>query len=623
MVPANEPAARLGHLLPQRAAAPRVVQPMLRQRLSFLLVAAVLAALAAPARADVEYKPEIKLAGLTDKKLSATLDAASQLVQLKDKPPASNAALRRRVEDDLPRLNDVMQASGYWTPTLTYVIDTGADETAKAKVTVTIDPGPLFRLATVTFRTPTGETPPLLEKLGSGGVGLEIGGPAASAPVAAAEQRIVAEYSRNGHPFAKVVDRKAVIDVATHTMAVTYTVDPGAEARFGAFAIQGLSRVDGDFAARRVAWKRGAPYDSRAVETTRQDLVKTSLFSAVRISHADAPDAQGEVPMTIDLVEGPPRSIGAGVAYNTNLGLGAQTFWQHRNLLGAGENLRVTAGVAQKQLGLALAFRKPDFVDRNQDFIANGALLRQNTDAFDSLRQQVFVGIERPLLPSLTAVFGFSVEHARVTKSVLGNEDYTLFGLPFYIRHDTTDDLLDPTIGGRQMLTLIPYHSLAGPDLNFLNSRIEERHYLRLDDTGRVVLAGFAALGSIVGASRDELPADKRLYAGGAGSVRGYAFQRAGPLGPGDLPLGGASSLELGVELRYRITDTIGVVPFVEGGNVYNSNFPNSTNLLFGGGIGLRYHTLIGPIRLDLATPFQRRPGDGVVQFYISIGQAF
>ena len=200
---------------------------MPRQRLSFLLLAAMLAALAAPAYADVAYKPEIKLEGIKDKKLSSTLEAASQLVQLKDKPPVSNAALRRRVEDDLPRLKDVMQASGYWMPTLTYAIEAGAEK-AKAKVTVTIDPGPLYHLATVTFRTQSGETPPLLQKLGPGVVGLDIGGPAASAPVAAAEQRITDEYGRNGHPFAKVVDRKAVIDVATHTMAVTYTVDPGA-----------------------------------------------------------------------------------------------------------------------------------------------------------------------------------------------------------------------------------------------------------------------------------------------------------------------------------------------------------------------------------------------------------
>src|SRR5215472_1953510 len=130
---------------------------MPRQRRHLLLLAALLASLAAPARADVEYKPEIKLQGLKDKKLSATLEAASQLIQLKDKPPASNAALRRRVEDDLPRLTDVMQASGYWTPTLSYVLEAGEDEKGKATVTVTIDPGPLFRLASVTFRTPSGE----------------------------------------------------------------------------------------------------------------------------------------------------------------------------------------------------------------------------------------------------------------------------------------------------------------------------------------------------------------------------------------------------------------------------------------------------------------------------------
>jgi translocation and assembly module TamA len=105
--------------------------------------------------------------------------------------------------------------------------------------------------------------------------------------------------------------------------------------------------------------------------------------------------------------------------------------------------------------------------------------------------------------------------------------------------------------------------------------------------------------------------------------VRGYGFQRAGPLDQGDVPLGGISSLELGAEFRYRITDTIGIAPFVEGGNVYHTSLPNSTKLFYGGGIGFRYYTLIGPVRLDLATPFERRPGDSPIQVYVSIGQAF
>jgi translocation and assembly module TamA len=191
------------------------------------------------------------------------------------------------------------------------------------------------------------------------------------------------------------------------------------------------------------------------------------------------------------------------------------------------------------------------------------------------------------------------------------------------LRRDTTDDLLDPTIGGRQTLTVTPYHAIAGPTLDFVSSRLELRHYQRLNDTGRLVLAGWGALGSIVGASLDNIPADKRLYAGGAGSVRGYAYQHAGPLFPSGVPVGGISSLELGLELRYRITNTIGIVPFVEGGNVYPESLPDNSSLYWGAGLGLRYYTLVGPVRLDLATPFDHRPGDTPIQVYISIGQAF
>jgi translocation and assembly module TamA len=577
---------------------------------------------AASARADVEYKTDIRLEGVDDSKLRDDLKAASQLVSLQDKPPVSNAALARRAADDLPRLAEVLHAQGYWTPKISYAIDSAQKP---VRVTVTAEPGPLFHYRRIVFTTPSGEPARLLDQLGPAAVGLAVGAAALSGPVAAAEQRIVEEYARNGRPFAKVTERKAVVDVAGHTMDVTYTVDPGAMARFGPLAIEGLTRVAPDFVERRVAWKEGAPYDARRVETTRQDLVKTGLFSSVRITHADAPDDKGEVPMTLELVEGPPRSIGAGVAYNTNLGLGAQAFWEHRNLFGGGERLRVTGGAAQRQLGLSLEFRKPDFLERNQYLIGAAGVLDQRTDAYNSRRAQIFTGIERPLLPSLTLDIGPDIEqaHVRQLSSVGLNEDYTLLGLPLVVRRDTTDDLLDPTIGSRQTLTMTPYHGLAGPTLDFITSRLELRDYARLNDTGRLVLASFGAFGSIVGASRGDIPADKRLYAGGAGSVRGYAYQHAGPLDPAGVPLGGISSLELGAELRYRITDTIGVAPFFEGGNVYPTNFPNNASLFWGAGIGLRYYTIVGPVRLDLATPFTHRPGDKPIEIYISIGQAF
>jgi translocation and assembly module TamA len=595
---------------------------MSRQSLPLLLLAVMLAlALAVTARADdLPYSTYIDLRGLDDAKLVDSLRGVSQLVALENRPPPSETALRRRAEDDLPRLKEVMQAAGYWTPQLSYALDL---DSKPARLTVTIEPGPRFHLASVDFRTSSGETPLLLEQLGPAGLGLVVGGPALSAPVAEAEMKIVEAYGRNGHPFAQVTNRKAVVDIATDAMTVTYTVEPGPEARFGALTIEGLSEVDPYFVRQRVAWHEGTPYDSGAVETTRQRLVKTALFSAVRISHGEAPDAAGEVPMTISLVEGPPRSVGAGVAYNTNLGFGGQAFWQHRNLFGEGESLRLNGVLATKLEGAALSFRKPDFIDSDQDFLTDAAFLKQITDAYHSLRGQIFFGIERPLSPTLTFRTGISAEHVNLEQSVSGSEIYSMLGVPSFLRRDTSNDLLNPTTGSRQTLTLIPYQSISGPQLTFLTSRIEDRHYLSLDEAGNTVLAGYAALGSIVGAGRDALPADKRLYAGGAGSVRGYGYQLAGPLSPSNKPLGGVSSLEFGAEFRYRITDTIGLVPFFDAGNVYPTSLPDSTKLFYSAGIGLRYYTAIGPARLDLAFPIERRPIDSPVQVYISIGQAF
>ena len=104
----------------------------------------------------------------------------------------------------------------------------------------------------------------------------------------------------------------------------------------------------------------------------------------------------------------------------------------------------------------------------------------------------------------------------------------------------------------------------------------------------------------------------------------GYAYQLAGPLGPGLKPLGGRSLLIFGGEFRIKISETIGIVPFLEAGNVFEASYPNFDGaLLYDGGIGLRYYTPVGPLRLDLATPIRRRTPDAPIQVYISIGQAF
>ena len=199
-----------------------------------------------------------------------------------------------------------------------------------------------------------------------------------------------------------------------------------------------------------------------------------------------------------------------------------------------------------------------------------------------------------------------------------------LFGLPVTLSRDATDSLLDPTRGHRLGFTVTPYFGTVERDVAFLAATAGGSAYLALDDAARYVLAGRGRVGSIVGAKLFEVPANKRFYAGGGGSVRGYEFQTAGPLDEDDDPIGGRSLVELSAEMRIKVTENIGVVPFFDAGTVFESSFPDALDELFyAAGIGGRYYTGFGPIRLDVAFPLNKRERDDWFQFYVSIGQAF
>ena len=202
---------------------------------------------------------------------------------------------------------------------------------------------------------------------------------------------------------------------------------------------------------------------------------------------------------------------------------------------------------------------------------------------------------------------------------------YAIVGMPIHGGRDGTNDLLDPTEGTRMKLSVTPYFATVERDINFTVFEAEASAYFGLGKDDRVVPALRLRTGSIAGAETLDIPITKRFFAGGGGSIRGYEFQKAGPLDADGHPTGGRSVLETGFELRWRVTDRIGIVPFVEGGNVYDDRTPDfGEDLFWAAGLGLRYFTIAGPIRLDVAFPLNRRDGiDDEFQIYVSLGQAF
>src|SRR5215471_1346430 len=241
-----------------------------------MLLAALLSVPATPLFADLPY--ETKIVGAEDSDLADLLDEVSELKTLEERSPASEEALRRRADGDLQRLKDAAHSLGYWSAEFAYEIDTTGDP---AKVTVTATPGPLYHVTAVDILGPKGQK--LILPLDPSAPSLMKPGDAArTEPVITTENALLAELGHRGYPFAKAGERKVVIDHSDHTMSVTYTLDPGAAARFGPVSINGLERIDPAFVQNRIRWQELAPYDNRTVDATRKALIESGLFSTVK-----------------------------------------------------------------------------------------------------------------------------------------------------------------------------------------------------------------------------------------------------------------------------------------------------------------------------------------------------
>jgi translocation and assembly module TamA len=375
----------------------------------------------------------------------------------------------------------------------------------------------------------------------------------------------------------------------------------------------------------RLTFGPGDAYDPDRVEAARRDLLDTNLFGTVVVREAQALAADGSLPVTVELSPRAARSVGVSGGFQTDSGPSARLFWEHRNLLGAGERLRADAELRLDLQRLGLDLRKPDFLRRGQALVGEAEARSEETEAYETTSASAGVGVERPLAKGVVGGLGLSYRYAVITEADEPETEFALLSVPARLDWDFSDDPLNPGRGGKLALSTAPYLDTLDPSRQFLKSRLTHSRYLRLLEQPRLVLALRGSAGSAVGVSREEIPADERFYAGGGGSVRGVPYQLAGPLDEDDDPLGGRSLLEVGAEIRYNFTDSLGAVLFLDGGTVYSSAYPDfSEEILWGAGPGLRYYTPIGPLRLDVGVPLRPREGvDDLFQLYISIGQAF
>jgi translocation and assembly module TamA len=455
------------------------------------------------------------------------------------------------------------------------------------------------------------------------------GEPARTDPVLDAEAALLDRLRRAGHPLAAIADREVVVDHDAEAMDVTWTIAAGPIAAFARPTVEGQTRVNPDLVARVAGRLEGEPFSPQRLERARRDMLALGAFDVVRARPADRLDAAGRLAVTFAVTDRPRNAAGVALAYETNFGLSGRVFYERRNLFGNAETLRLEAEVAR--LGdtvdlvdatyrIGATLRRPGLLDGRTALVLQALAVSEKLEAYDRDAVVLTALVERPWRERWLLRGGPSFEQGRVGPP--GDlSPFTLFGVVMNARYDGTDSLLDPRRGLRAEATAIPYADLAATG-GFVRSTGTVSTYLDLVGTGRSVVALRGSLGSLLGASND-LPIDKRFFAGGGGSVRGYGFQRIGPRDAAGRPRGGSSLVEGSVELRQVVTGQFGLVGFLDAGSVGELEAPDFSNLRLGAGLGLRYATAIGPLRLDVGLPLNREPGDSRFGIYIGLGQAF
>lgn len=579
----------------------------------------------------------VAIAKTGDAELDQMLKESCTLISLNEAAPVGPFALVARARADVERFTIALQSLGYYQGKVQIRIanrpldDRGLYDTIEYSpaqppipVQINFDLGALYHVRTLIL---DGEVPAEARQW----LELKAKAPARAADIQQAREKLLLALQEHGYALAKVDEPIAKLLPETHELDVTYHVVTGKPITLGQVSVKGLQKVDPGFVGRHLQIAKGEPFKPSNIEKNRQELQNTGVFSSVRTRLGKNLDAQQQLPVTFMVSERLRHTTQLGAAYSTDLGASLSSYWQHHNLLGGGEQLTLTAGVTQiggnsttgVGYNVAVNFMKPDFLHADQTLHTNLAAIRQSLVTYDQDALLGEVLLTRKFSPFWTGSIGLGPEQSRITQQ---NEthDYTLLSIPASLKYDSTNSLLDPTSGSIITPSITPVGALTGSEIRgFVVIQLSASTYFDWHTEGRSVLALRGLLGSIEGAGRFDLPPDKRFYAGGSNTVRGYRYQSIGPQFADGDPQGGKAIATATVEYRQRILENYGIVAFTDAGQVSPDTLLASGDWRIGAGIGARYYTGFGPLRLDFALPVNQQSNSGSFEIYIGLGQAF
>ncbi len=566
-----------------------------------------------------------------DKKLTEALTDASLVVAARRDGRTGAQDIIAAANADYAKLLSVLYEKGYYSGVISILVngrEAGrlspfADLGAINDVAIRVEPGPpfTFEAARIAPVAPGTELPD----------GFAVGKPARARVIGDAAEAGVEGWRELGHAKAELADQTIIANHRTATLAADLALRPGPVVRFGELRQTTDSAVRPERLQQIAGLPTGEVFSPDELETAAKRLRRTGAFKSVSLTEAETLGPNDVMDIYLNVADEKPRRFGFGAEISNNEGLGLSAFWLHRNLLGGAERLRFDAEVAGigGQTGgieggvdyeLRGRFERPATFGADTTLFVFGTVAREDEPNYLSDQATLGFGFSRIVTDDLTLEAGLALRYSD-EEDALGSQEYFHLLIPATATYDTREEPLDPSGGFYAQAELTPFLSLDDTDSGG-RIYLDGRTYHEIDEGGMFTLAGRLQFGSILGASLADTPQEFLFYSGGGDTVRGQPYQSLGvPRGTGIT--GGRSFVGASAEMRVDLAGKFDPVVFYDIGYVGAESFyDNSGRWHSGAGVGIRYDTGIGPIRLDVGLPVSGDTGDGV-QIYVGIGQAF
>ena len=583
---------------------------------------------------DSAIRYRVEISGLNELGLDDEFRGLSSLWRRRNEE-TNLAQLGRRIAEDRDLVELLLRSIGYYGSQARISIEPAAAGQPSI-VRVAARPGPIYNFREIAISAPPGALGPDPARIVARLLPIRVGDAVEAARVQSAQDALPIRLADAGYPFARIAPPDIIIDHASRDATLAQSVDLGRRGVFGAIHIDdGVKGMNDAHVALLARFKPGDRYSNAGREDLRRALVQTGLFGAVAIkpgAGAVQDDGSQIVDLAITSEAAPMRTIALSAGFSTGQGIRAEGSWTHRNLFPPEGALTARAVGAQREQVAQVELRKRNFGQRDRQLLVTAGLTASQQFAFAAETIGISAALARESNILWQKDWTWSIgAQALVTsqrdRSLAGDprRTFSVLALPSSVTWDRSDDLLNPSRGFRLTGRVSPEFTLReGSNFNYLKAQFEATGYQPLGKS--LVLAGRFHIGSIAGAARGVIAPDRRFYAGGGGSVRGYVFQGVGPRNANNVPTGGNSLTELALEARYRfqaLGQDLGIVAFVDAGEVSTGTAPAFDRLSLGAGVGARFYTGFGPVRVDIATPVNPQRGDPKLVFYVSIGQAF